>query len=88
MTRLSTPRPVRATLLFTALLVTIADGVTSPASAQSPKTTTAVTAADLMQRVQILAHDSMLGREAGTIGNVRATNYVARELQRMGLTAA
>ena len=85
MTR-SFPRPRRATQICTALLLPILAG--SPAYGQSSKTATALTAADLMQRVQVLAHDSMLGREAGTIGNVRATTYVARELQRMGLDAA
>lgn len=47
-----------------------------------------ITAADLAIRVEILAHDSMLGRESGTIGNVRATAYIARELARMGALPA
>jgi hypothetical protein len=38
-----------------------------------------------MTRLYIFADDSMLGRESGTLGNVRATNYVAREMARMGL---
>lgn len=38
-----------------------------------------------MTRLYIIADDSMLGREAGTIGNVKATNYIAREMERMGL---
>ncbi|HET7189668.1 MAG TPA: M28 family peptidase [Gemmatimonadaceae bacterium] len=45
----------------------------------------AITPADLMTRLYIIADDSMQGREAGTIGNVRVTNYVAREMERMGL---
>ena len=52
------------------------------------QTTTPMTERDLIQRVQVLAHDSMLGREAGHIGNVRATSYVARELRRLGLAEA
>src|SRR5690242_21799491 len=45
----------------------------------------AITAADAMTRLYILADDSMLGREAGTLGNVKGTNYVAAEMRRMGL---
>ena len=45
----------------------------------------AITPADLMTRLYIIADDSMQGREAGTIGNVKVTNYVAREMERMGL---
>lgn len=51
-------------------------------------TTAAITAADLMTRLYIFADDSMLGREAGTEGNVRGTNYIAHEIQRMGLIPA
>src|SRR3954467_15712732 len=48
-------------------------------------TTGAITAGDLMSRLYTFADDSMQGREAGTLGNVRGTNYVAREMARMGL---
>ncbi|NUP57788.1 MAG: M28 family peptidase [Gemmatimonadaceae bacterium] len=48
-------------------------------------TESAITPADLMTRLYIIADDSMLGREAGTVGNVKATNYIAREMERMGL---
>lgn len=48
-------------------------------------TVDAITAADAMTRLYIFADDSMLGREAGTLGNVKGTNYVAGEMQRMGL---
>jgi hypothetical protein len=51
-------------------------------------TDSAITPADLMTRLYIFADDSMLGREAGTLGNVRATNYVASEMQRIGLRPA
>lgn len=40
---------------------------------------------DLRVHLEALAHDSMQGREAGTIGNERATEYVVRELTRVGL---
>jgi hypothetical protein len=56
-----------------------------PRSHAPRPTTGAITPADLMTRLYILADDSMLGREASTVGNVKATDYVAREMQRMGL---
>jgi hypothetical protein len=51
-------------------------------------TVAAITAADLMTRLYIFADDSMLGRAAGTMGNVRGTNYIAREAKRIGLVPA
>jgi hypothetical protein len=48
-------------------------------------TSTAITAADLMTRLYIFADDSMEGREAGTRGNGRGADYIARELARLGL---
>lgn len=54
-----------------------------------PKSTSPeITAADLMTRLYIFADDSMLGREAGTEGNVRGTNYLAAEARRVGLQPA
>ncbi len=47
-----------------------------------------ITAADLMTRLYIFADDSMLGREAGTLGNVKGTNYIAAEIKRLGLVPA
>jgi hypothetical protein len=47
-----------------------------------------ITAADLRERLQIVAHDSMQGREVGTPGMARATDYIVRELQRLGLRPA
>jgi len=51
-------------------------------------TTSAITAADLMTRLYIFADDSMQGREAGTIGNVKGTDYIAGEVKRLGLIPA
>jgi len=48
----------------------------------------AITAADAMTRLYIFADDSMLGREATTLGNVKGTDYVAAEMRRMGLEPA
>lgn len=57
-------------------------------AAPSAATEAAITVRDLQLRIEAYAHDSMLGREAGTIGNVRATNYLAAELRRLGLEPA
>jgi hypothetical protein len=67
--------------------------VTSPAlplpHKHAPQRTTAdITAADLMTRLYIFADDSMMGREAGTLGNVKGTDYIAAEVKRMGLVPA
>ena len=51
-------------------------------------TTAAITAADLMTRLYVYADDSMLGRQAGTENNTRATAYIAAELRRLGLEPA
>ena len=51
-------------------------------------TTAAITAEDLMTRLYIFADDSMMGREAGTIGNVKGTDYIASEAKKIGLIPA
>jgi hypothetical protein len=51
-------------------------------------TAPAITAADLMSRLYAFADDSMMGREAGTEGNLKAAAFLARELQRLGLRPA
>ncbi|HEX2203590.1 MAG TPA: M28 family peptidase [Longimicrobium sp.] len=44
--------------------------------------------ADLSARLHALAHDTMLGRAAGTEANVKATDYIAAEFRRAGLEPA
>src|SRR4051812_4249222 len=51
-------------------------------------TTAAITAGDLMTRLYLYADDSMMGRAAGTIYNIKATDYIAGELKRLGLQPA
>src|SRR5438105_3524735 len=48
-------------------------------------TTSAITAADLKTRLYIFADDSMQGRLLATAGNVKAVEYIASEVKRMGL---
>lgn len=52
------------------------------------RTTGAITARDLMTRLYIFADDSMMGRESGTPGNVRGTDYIASEMKRLHLVPA
>ncbi|MBA2291490.1 MAG: M28 family peptidase [Gemmatimonadales bacterium] len=47
-----------------------------------------ITADDLRARLYQFADDSMMGREAGTLGNWKATEYIAREYKRIGLVPA
>ncbi len=65
-------------------------GITSACSTSVlvAQTSTDVTRNDLRNRVSILADDSMFGRDAGQIGDMKATDYVARELRRIGLKPA
>jgi hypothetical protein len=45
----------------------------------------AITSRDLEVRLTAFAHDSMMGREAGTIWDTKATEYVATEFRKLGL---
>jgi hypothetical protein len=52
-------------------------------SAESQET---IQAAALRSRLFALADDSMMGRQPGMLGNSKASDYVAAEFQRLGLT--
>jgi hypothetical protein len=56
-----------------------------PMKHRAEPTTARITAKDLMTRLYVFADDSMLGREAGTEGNLKATAYLADEARRLGL---
>jgi len=71
------------------LLLSCACAHPTPTFPPAPAATgAAITAPDLRQRLSIFAADSMLGRETGTIGNVKATDYIAAEFRRLGLEPA
>ena len=59
-----------------------------PRSLAPRPTESAITAADLMTRLFIVADDSMGGRASGTEGHLKATSYIAAEAQRLGLRPA
>ncbi|HMA22230.1 MAG TPA: M20/M25/M40 family metallo-hydrolase [Gemmatimonadaceae bacterium] len=84
------PHTVRA-MSFVLASVTVAACAPQPAvqtGAGPGRTVADITPADLRTRLYIYADDSMQGREAGTIGDYKATAYIAAELQRMGLEPA
>lgn len=63
----------------------------APASSSGPTpiaTSPAITAHDLEVRLTAFAHDTMMGREAGTIWNEKATAYVASQFEKYGLRPA
>ena len=55
---------------------------------RAPVPKTAVTARSLQARLTAFAHDTMMGREAGTIWNERATDYVAGQFRALGVEPA
>ena len=72
----------RAAATFVAALT----AACSPGRAPVPKT--AVSARSLQARLTAFAHDTMMGREAGTIWNERATDYVAAQFRAFGVEPA
>jgi len=59
-----------------------------PLKRRAQPTTAAITENDLMSRLYVFADDSMMGREAGTVGAMKGTAYIAAEVTRLGLTPA
>jgi hypothetical protein len=57
-------------------------------SSAPPETSAAISARDLEARLTAFAHDSMMGREAGTIWNAKAAEYVAAHFAGYGLRPA
>jgi hypothetical protein len=88
------PHPVRPLMRAAAsavLLPLVACGhpaAAPEAPAPAPATQAGITAADLKTRLYLYADDSMEGRLSGTAGDARATDYIAAEAERLGLTPA
>ncbi len=76
----------KAAILFAILSVMAcsAGRAPTPSSATSP----AITPEDLRQRLFLIADDSMMGRESGSLGDFKAAEYVASEFRRLGLAPA
>ena len=78
-----------AALLAPSLLLAQAVAPAPLPRAHAPRPTApAISAADLMTRIYLFADDSMHTREAGTVGNVKGTDYLAAEARRIGLQPA
>jgi len=60
----------------------------APRNAPVWVTEPAITAADLRQRLYLIADDSLMGRETGSLGAFKASAYVAAEFRRLGLEPA
>src|SRR5215218_10948554 len=56
----------------------------APTRATSPD----ITEADLRRRLFLIADDSMMGRESGSEGAYKTTEYIAGEFRRLGLEPA
>ena len=69
---------------FTALLVLGLPGMLT-AQAATTRAVGSITEADVRNRISILAHDSMGGRNTPSPGLTKAANYIAREFKRLGL---
>jgi hypothetical protein len=89
--------PTRAALAAPTLALALAASAAAQAGAPAtglplkhdPRpTTAAITQADLMTRMYAFTDDSMLGRRAGTEGNVRGTRWIAAQAARLGLEPA
>jgi hypothetical protein len=80
--------PLAAPLLALAFAACAPATAAGPAAPRPGATAGAITPADLRHRLEIVAHDSMEGREVGTRGMERATRYLTAELERMGLRPA
>jgi hypothetical protein len=90
---LNVPTAVRTTLLGVAAVIA-ACAQQQPSVQATARvggaggTGPAITSPDLRARLFLYADDSMMGREAGTIGNFKATAYIAAEFARLGLEPA
>jgi hypothetical protein len=65
-----------------------APATTLPLKLAPKPTSSEISAADLMTRLYLFADDSMMGRDAGTLGNFKGTEYLAAEAKRLGLVPA
>ena len=59
-----------------------------PLKYAGPPTRAAISTQDLMTRLYVYADDSLQGREAGTVGHMKATAYIADQAHKLGLVPA
>jgi hypothetical protein len=80
--------PAAIAVLLACVTQALAAQVDSSRAHAAQPTVPAITEGDLRTRLFIFADDSMQGREAGTDGHVRSTDYLAAELRALGLEPA
>jgi hypothetical protein len=68
--------------------VLMLSGCTTALQSRPVGTSGAITAADLQTRLYAFAHDSMMGRQFGTEGDVKGTQYIANQLSSLGVSPA
>jgi hypothetical protein len=59
-----------------------------PTTSSPGSTVAEITPADLERRLNIIAHDSMMGRETGSEGDYKTAAYIASQFQKLGLEPA
>src|SRR5439155_24703332 len=59
-----------------------------PLKYKAKPTKATISAGDLMSRLYVFSDDSMMGRQFGTEGNLKGTEYIAAEMKRLGLKPA
>jgi hypothetical protein len=76
----------------TLLLLVVAASAAACAAANAPGpasgTRAEITTDDLRHRLFLIADDSMMGRESGSLGDFKTAEYVAAEFKRLGLEPA
>ena len=86
--RCAPPRaPLHAVLALAVLTFACAPSA-RPSSASPAATSPEITPSDLRARLTAYADDSMLGRRSGELGGVKATEFLAAEVRRLGLEPA
>lgn len=83
---LSHPRGAPLSLPFLSLL--LASGACAPDPGGPPPAMDAIREDDLRQVVEVLAHDSMRGRDAGSLDELRAAAWLAERAREEGLEPA
>jgi len=77
---------INASRLYAVAAVMAIGCTTATQVGQRVGTSPAITADDLRTRLYAFADDSMMGRQFGTEGNLKGTQYIASELAKMGVT--
>jgi hypothetical protein len=82
---------IHKSLLFAITLTFSACSIFNNGQQKTPKTiysySKEITEEGLYQDLAVLAHDSLQGRETGTIGEEKAARFLSKRYQEMGLTA-